>query len=141
MSDPRPPATHGIEIPSAWIDYNGHLTDWAYGIIVSSANEALLASVDLSSDYLARTGRSLNTVESHIWYRAEVKQGLVRTASHVLELGGKSLRVRTTLIREDDVEAATSELVYLHVDHASGSTVAFDEGTSAALASLLAPTD
>lgn len=129
--------SYAVAIPDEWIDYNGHLTDSAYGIVVSAANEAMLASVDLSSDYLARTGRSLYTVESHIWYRSEVKQGRLRATSHLMEVRPKSLRVRTTVLREDDVDAAHSELVYLHVEHGTGRVVPFDDDLFAALTSLL----
>ena len=125
-----------IDIRDEWIDYNGHVSDAAYGVIVALANEALLETVDLSASYLERTGRSLFTAEAHIWYLSEVKRGRVHAVSSVTDLRDKSVRVKTSLFRADGVEAAKSEHVYVHVDHGAAKAVSFDESARVALTNL-----
>ena len=57
-----------------WIDYNGHLRDAYYGLIVSHATDALMDRIGIDAAYRERTGCTLYTVEMHIHYLHEVKQ-------------------------------------------------------------------
>jgi acyl-CoA thioesterase FadM len=57
-----------------WIDYNGHLRDAYYGLIVSHAIDALMDRIGIDAAYRERTGCTLYTVEMHIHYLHEVKQ-------------------------------------------------------------------
>src|SRR5260370_29523552 len=89
----RPPselfARYKTEVREEWIDYNGHLNDAGYALVLSEANEVLLADLGLSEDYRARTGRATYTVESHIRDLAE--------AHLVDELEAPSLEVRAVV--------------------------------------------
>ena len=60
-------------VQSEWIDYNGHLRDAYYGLIVSLATDALMDRVGLDADYRARTGGTLYTLELHLHYLQEIK--------------------------------------------------------------------
>jgi acyl-CoA thioesterase FadM len=60
-------------IVPAWIDYNGHLRDAYYGLIVSYSIDALMDRIGLDEAYRTRTGCTLYTLEMHIHYLREVK--------------------------------------------------------------------
>jgi acyl-CoA thioesterase FadM len=60
-------------IAPEWIDYNGHLRDAYYGLIVSYAIDALMERIGLDAPYRERTGCTLYTLEMHIHYLREIK--------------------------------------------------------------------
>ncbi len=114
-------AQYKTEVREEWIDYNGHLNDAGYAILLSEANELLLAELGLSVDYRARTGRAMYTVESHIRYLAECRLGdRLEAASLLVSADLKRMRVHTVLTRSDGTAVATGEHLYLHVDDAVG---------------------
>ena len=58
----------------AWIDYNGHLRDAYYGLIVSYAIDDVMDHLGLDAAYRAGTQCTLYTLEMHIHYLHEVKE-------------------------------------------------------------------
>ena len=56
------------------IDYNGHLRDAYYVLILSLATDALMDRIGLDAAYRARTHCTLYTLEMHVHYLHEVKQ-------------------------------------------------------------------
>jgi acyl-CoA thioesterase FadM len=138
---PRPAAGYAryrTEVRQEWIDYNGHLTDAAYAIVLSEANEMLLADLGLSEDYRAGTGCAMYTAECHIRYLAESKRGdVLRAVSILAAADAKRLRVRTSLSRGDGVTVATGEHLYLHVDAAAGRVTAMPADRWTGVAALL----
>ena len=111
-----------------WVDYNGHLTDWAYAVLCSMANEEVLDALDLGAAYRARTGCAMYTVEAHLRYVAEVAPDATVRATSRYEADSKRLRVLTTLLSwsgDPAVAVMTAEHVYLHVDTAAGRVVPF----------------
>jgi len=122
-----------------WIDYNGHLNDAGYAVVLSAANEVLLAELGLSADYRATTGAALYTAECHIRYLAEVKLGdVLAAASMLVSADQKRLRVHTVLTRADGTPVATGEHLYLHVDEAAGGVTPMPADRWAAVAAVLA---
>jgi acyl-CoA thioesterase FadM len=120
-----PYARYRIEVREELIDYNGHLYDAGYAIVLSEANEMLFADLGLSEAYRVATGRALYTVESHIRYLAESRRGDVLAAESLLvSADPKRLRVHTLLSRADGTAVATGEHLYLHVDEAAGGVTA-----------------
>ena len=100
-----------------WIDYNGHVRDAYYGLIASSACDALMDRVGIDAAYRARTRCTLYTLEMHVHYLHEVK-GDERVAVAVTILGSdhKRLHAGFTLRRAPDGPvAATVEFMLLHV--------------------------
>jgi acyl-CoA thioester hydrolase len=124
MGETRTPfAAYSSEVRSEWLDYNGHMHDASYGVVLSDANEELFAALDLSADYRATTGASLYTVESHVRYLGECSLGqTLRATTMVVAADAKKVRLYTELLREDGRLAATGEFLYLHVDSAVGAT-------------------
>jgi acyl-CoA thioesterase FadM len=126
------------EVGGDWIDYNGHLNDAGYAVLLSAANEAVLAHLGLSEDYRAATGRALYTAESHIRYLAEARRGdPIEAASLLVAADAKRLRLQTLLRRGDGTTVATGEYLYLHVDPAAGGVTAMPPQRWAAVSALL----
>jgi betainyl-CoA thioesterase len=132
-----PYATYRTEVRAEWIDYNGHLHDAGYAIVLSEANEALLAHLGLSETYRTGTGRAMYTVESHIRYLAEAVRGdVIEAVSLLVSADAKRLRVHTVLRRDDGVPVATGEYLYLHVDQGAGGVTAMPPDRWAAVDAL-----
>jgi acyl-CoA thioester hydrolase len=105
-----------------WIDYNGHLRDAYYALIVSEATDALMDRVGLDAAYRARTGGTLYTVEMHLHYLREVKQTDTASVSvRILGVDRKRIHAAFEILRagQPDV-AATAELMLLHVRQQQG---------------------
>lgn len=119
--DPEAPFTaYRQEVDPAWLDYNGHLNDAGYAVVLSAAHELLLAHLGLSADYRRSHEASMFTVEVHLRYLAEVTAGQTLTAATmVVAADGKRLRLHSELYA-DGALAATGEALYVHVDTRSG---------------------
>jgi acyl-CoA thioester hydrolase len=103
-----------------WLDYNGHLNDASYAIVLSEAHELVLESLELSAEYRTSHHASMFTVETHIRYLAECSDGQMLTASTML-VDADRLRVRLhSELFADGVLAATGECRYVHVDTSLG---------------------
>jgi acyl-CoA thioester hydrolase len=105
------------EVAPEWIDYNGHLRDAYYSLIVSLATDALMDRVGLDEAYRARTRCTLYTLEMHMHFLHEVKQTDVVDVE-VRILGTDRKRIHAALDmrcgRHPD-PVATAELMLLHV--------------------------
>ena len=125
-----------------WIDYNGHLRDAYYGLIVSLAIDALMNRVGLDAAYRQRTGCTLYTLEMHIHYLHEVKQA--DTAMVTVRIPGadaKRIHAAFELLRAGHSGvAASAEAMLLHVRQESGSvrSTPFPAPIAAAIAHLQA---
>jgi acyl-CoA thioesterase FadM len=125
MADGAPFSAYRTVVRAEWLDYNGHLHDASYGIILSDANEAVFEVLDLSEDYRATTGASFYTVETHIRFLAECSLGeSLRAATVLVDASPRKIRLYTELLLADERPAATGESLYLHVDTARGVTTA-----------------
>lgn len=122
-----------------WIDYNGHLRDAYYGLVASSACDALMDRVGIDAAYRARTRCTLYTLEMHAHFLHEVKQG-ERIAVGVTILGSdhKRLHAGFTLRRAPDGPvAATVEFMLLHVRQgATPGSEPFPPAVTSAIAAL-----
>ncbi len=130
-----------------WIDYNGHLRDAYYTVIVSLACDALMDRVGLDAAHRQRTGGTLYTVEMHVHYLSEVKAAAeVLVNLRVLALDHKRLHAAFEVLRADApadaAAAATVEVLLLHVTQspAGTRTASFPPEVARALATLQAET-
>ncbi len=122
-----------------WIDYNGHLRDAYYGLIMSYASDALMDRLGMDAPYRERTRNTLYTVEMHIHYLREVKKSdTVLVTVRMLGADPKRIHAAFDLVREGDTDvAASAEVMLLHVHQ--GETVAtqpFPPEISTAIATL-----
>lgn len=125
-----------------WIDYNGHLRDAYYGLIVSLATDALMDRVGLDAAYRAGTGCTLYTLEMHLHYLHELHRSDTVMVSVRIE-GADHKRIHATFEMRrsgDPALAASAEVMLLHVQQTSDKVVAarFPPPVSAALAELQA---
>ena len=65
---------YSTAIAPEWIDYNGHLRDAYYGLILSYACDALMDQVGLDEAYRRSTSCTLYTLEQHMHFLHEVMQ-------------------------------------------------------------------
>jgi acyl-CoA thioester hydrolase len=125
----------------AWIDYNGHLRDAYYALIVSYASDALMDRVGMDAAYRAATGNTLYTVEMHIHYLREIHHSDVVIVSASL-LGADHKRIHAAFdisCEGQAAVAATAEFMLSHVHQGETvSTTAFEPSIASAIAALAA---
>jgi acyl-CoA thioester hydrolase len=136
-------ALYETAIHADWIDYNGHLRDAYYGLIVSLASDALMDRVGLDEPYRTRTHCTLYTVELHLHFLHELK-GSDRAQVNVRLLGCDAKRIHAAFeirrVGEPSVLAATAEVMMLHVQQqpAAVRIASFPPAVRAALEELVA---
>jgi len=131
--------TGGRVVPREWIDYNGHLMDAYYSVAFTEATEALLDHVGLGAAYRAQTGCGIYTVEGHLCFKASVRAGeRLRYVSQLLGCDAKRLHVFHRIVLASVADAATNELMFLHVDIAAERVTTMPPGRRAAVRALAA---
>lgn len=126
-----------------WIDYNGHLRDAYYGLIVSYAIDALMDRLGMDAEYRERTGNTLYTVEMHVHFLQSAKQNdSVTVHARLLGADRKRIHAAFDVVREADaVVTASAEVMLLHVHQGETvKTAAFPTGVSDAISALAAST-
>ena len=103
-----------------WVDYNGHLRDAFYMLLFSYATDGLMDSIGLGESGRATTGHSLFTLEAHINYLKEVREGAtVEVHTQILGCDSKRLRIYHSLYRSDaQLFLAGNEQMLVNVDMA-----------------------
>jgi carnitine 3-dehydrogenase len=125
------------QVPTEWVDYNGHTNDSRYMQLSSEAGDKFLRFIGMDGAYL-ESGRSFFTVESHINYLAQTRAGdrlyvTVQLISH----DEKRLRLFTAMHRaDDDALVATAEHMMLHVDTTTDRAAPADAVILAKLAAI-----
>jgi len=119
-----PLALHQATVPADWLDYNGHMSEWCYLLLVGDAADAFFRYVGIDEAYRA-AGHSLYTAETHLHHLREAgASDQPAVPLHLLDVGQKSLHifhtVRDVVTQE---EVATAEQLLVHVDMASGMVV------------------
>ena len=123
----------------AWIDYNGHMTEFRYVQVFSDSSEVLFRRVGMHDEYVA-SGFSYYTAETHNQFYDEVgvNEPYYTTVQIVLA-DAKRLHVFYRMhAASDDRLLATLEAMYLHVDMKSGKVVAAEAEASEKLLALAA---
>jgi acyl-CoA thioesterase FadM len=85
---------HRDTVKPEWVDYNGHLRDAFYMLIFSLATDAFMDRIGLDDAGRTSRGRSLFTLEAHINYLHEIKEGAtVRVEASVLAFDAKRVHL------------------------------------------------
>jgi len=110
-----------LAVLPAWIDYNGHMTEYRYAEVFSDTSDRLLLMIGMDDDYVA-AGCSYYTAETHIMYIDEVKLNQrIYSTTQILSADAKRLHVFHRLHAGDgDRLIASAEQMYLHVARESG---------------------
>jgi acyl-CoA thioester hydrolase len=127
-------------VRAEWVDYNGHLRDAFYMLIYSYATDVLLDAIGLDAAQREARGRSMYTLEAHLHYLREIKEGAaVRVDVRVLEHDAKRVRVYLEMYADEGREpVSASEQLLLHVDRAGPRAAPFDADVLARVAALAA---
>jgi acyl-CoA thioester hydrolase len=124
-----PLALHRASVPAEWVDYNGHMSEWCYLLLVGDAADAFFRFIGIDESYRA-AGHSLYTAETHLRHLHESALGDSLTVPlQLLDVGPKSLHLFHTVRNETAGEdAATAEQLLVHVDIAAGRVVPMPAG-------------
>ena len=133
-----PGAALTTHVDAAWIDYNGHMTEWAYLKVFGDSTDVLLAAIGAGPDYVAG-GHSFYTVESHLRHLGQARLGeRIAVATHVLGADAKRLHIFHTMTGADGAAIATAEHMLVHVDAAAERSAPMRPAVAEAVAALAA---
>ena len=104
-------------IADEWIDYNGHLRDAYYGLIVSLAADALMDRLGMDQAYRQQTHCTLYTLEMHLHFLREVKKtDIVEVSVRILASDPKRIHAAFDLRCAGATDVvASAETMLLHV--------------------------
>ena len=106
------------QLQREWIDYNGHVRDAYYGLVLSYSIDDVMDHLGLDAAYRERTRCTLYTLELHMRYLHEVKfTDDLMVATSILDADSKRIHMgcRFTCSRLNDDAAATGDVMLLHV--------------------------
>ncbi len=116
-------------VQDAWIDYNGHLSEAYYVLVLGHATDAVMDAIGLGPEYRSANDASLYTVEAHIRYLDEVSAGSeLEVRSSIIGVTSKLLWIWHELWTADRLRA-TEEILGVHVR--SGSSAALPDDVAA----------
>ncbi len=108
-------------VADAWVDYNGHMGDFAYGIVFSDAATAYMDRIGIDASYRAETGATLYTLDSRIGFLRECHGGeALHVDLLVLDADRKRLHLFMRMVDARGEELAVCEQVLMHVSRADG---------------------
>jgi acyl-CoA thioester hydrolase len=124
-----------------WIDYNGHLSEAYYVLVLGHATDAVMDAVGLGPSYRAAEDASLFTVEAHLRYLDEVSAGSeLEVRSSIIGVTAKLLWIWHELWVEDRLRA-TEEVLGVHVRAGSSAPMPADVGDRARAARVPPPAE
>ena len=137
------PKIYSTAVAPEWIDYNGHVRDGYYGLVMSLACDELMDQLGLDARYRTQTRCTLFTLEEHLHFLHEVKQS-DRLDIRVRLLASDRKRIHAAFdfycARYAD-PVATGELMLLHVHQgATPGSTPFPEAIMTAIETLKAGT-
>jgi len=100
-----------------WVDYNGHMNETFYLLVMSWGTDRFMELVGCDEGYRRRGAGTLYTLETHLRYFREVSlgAGLLVTAQ-LVEYDAKRLRLYSRVWAEGQAgPAAAAEFLLLHV--------------------------
>lgn len=105
----------------SWVDYNGHMGDYAYGIVFSDAATAYMDQIGIDEAYRTETGATLYTLDTRIGFMRECHAGeALHVDILVLAADAKRLHLFMRLVNSAGDELALCEQVLMHVSRAEG---------------------
>ncbi len=120
-----------------WVDYNGHMTEWAFLTAFGWASDALFRYVGIDEAYRA-AGHSYYTVETHISHLREASLSEpLRVTTQVLGSDAKRLHIFHAMYRGGE-PLCTGEQMLVHVDSGAGRSAPLLDGPAAAVAAITA---
>ncbi|NIF77513.1 thioesterase [Paraburkholderia sp. Cy-641] len=139
-----PPAvalpSYRATVRAEWVDYNGHMRDAFYMLLFSLAGDELIDLIGLPDSVRKERRRSIYTLEAHLNYLHEIKEGAqVRIDMRLLAHDVKRIHLYLEMFALDGQRAepvAASEQMLLHVDTSGPRSIAFDPDVAARVREL-----
>jgi acyl-CoA thioester hydrolase len=134
-----PLCTWSEDVRDEWIDYNGHLSEAYYVLVLGHATDEVMETVGLGPSYRTSADASLFTVEAHIRYLDQVSAGeRLEVRSWVIGASGKLLWIWHELYAAGTLRA-TEEILGLHVAGDPPASAPFPDDVTATIGRSLAP--
>jgi acyl-CoA thioester hydrolase len=122
---PAPLRLHETTVAAEWVDYNAHLSEWAYLLVFGDNADAFFRYVGVDEEYRA-AGRSLYTAETHLRHLHEARLGeRLWLTVQVLGADTKRLHIAHEMTNAAHLTIATAEQLLLHVDTVAGKVTPF----------------
>jgi carnitine 3-dehydrogenase len=117
---PAPLRLHEATVVADWVDYNGHLSEWAYLLVFGDNADRFFRYFGVDEGYRA-SGRSLYTAETHLHHLDEAHLGEpLQLTLQVLGVDAKRLHIAHEMTGATGGRVATAEQMLLHVDTTAG---------------------
>ena len=118
---PTPFGAHRDVVRSEWVDRNGHMNMGYYLVAFDFATDAWLDFVGLDTQHRRSRGIATFSLESHLTYAREVREGdELRFTTQLLDFDAKRIHSFHEMRHaREGYLAATHELVSLHVSQQS----------------------
>jgi acyl-CoA thioester hydrolase len=128
-------------VQDAWIDYNGHLSEAYYVLVLGHATDAVMEAVGLGPEYRSSNDASLYTVEAHVRYLDEVPVGSdLEVRSSIIGVTSKLLWIWHELWVSGRLRA-TEEILGVHVRGGSSAPLPPDVAARATDARVTPPAE
>jgi acyl-CoA thioester hydrolase len=141
MAADKPLLIYSTDIAPEWIDYNGHLRDAYYGLVLSYASDALMDHLGIDEPYRKATSATLYTLEQHQHFLHEVmKSDHLEVRVRLLAADAKRMHVAFDfyIARYPD-PVSIGEVMLLHVKQGTTpAAVPFTAAIAQRIAALLA---
>jgi carnitine 3-dehydrogenase len=116
---------HTTTVKASWVDYNEHLSEWAYLLIFGDNADAFFRFAGVDEAYRA-AGHSLYTAETHLRHLREVRLNQpLELSLQLLGHDSKRLHVLHEMYAGSSGCVATAEQLLLHVSTSLGRVVPF----------------
>lgn len=111
---------HEATVVHAWCDYNGHMSESSYLLVVGDNADAFFRYFGIDEEY-RNSGGSLYTAETHLHHLREADEGDRLTFTlQVLGVDAKRVHLVHEVLNADGEVIATAEQMLLHVDMQAG---------------------
>ena len=122
---------HREPVRDEWIDYNGHLSEPYYVLVLGHATDAVMDAIGIDEEFRADNDASLFTIEAHVRYLDQVGPGAdLEARSEVIGATGKLLWIWHELWSDGRLRA-TEEILGVYVDTATGRSAPFPDAVAA----------
>jgi acyl-CoA thioester hydrolase len=108
--------------PGTWVDFNGHMRDAFYVLLISFANDQTMEELGMGPRYLMAEGHTLYNLDTRIKYRKEAHAGdPLAVEMRLIDSDAKRLHLHSVIRNEATGHAlAMNESVLLHVNQTGG---------------------
>ncbi|MGX5710833.1 thioesterase [Brucella anthropi] len=108
--------TYSTTVSSNWIDYNGHMGDYAYAIVFSDAATAYMDRIGIDATYREANKATLYTLDSRIGYLKECHADeTLQVELTLIDADCKRLHVFMRLLNANGEILALCEQLLMHI--------------------------